>query len=72
MIAAYDVECRVWVAAGNGPLRPIVAEAGTREDAVKAYAEQYAEQVGEEYVYAAVMSARADMSNPDNEVQDLG
>ena len=52
MICNYDMECRVWIAAGNGPLRPILVEAGTRQDAIHGYTEEHADQIAEEKRFA--------------------
>ncbi len=52
MICSYDLESHVWVAAGNGPMRPIVVEQGTRDDAIKAYGEAFLSQQNEEVRFA--------------------
>lgn len=52
MISDYDFESGQWMAAGRGPMRPIVVEASTEEGAKKAFIEEHARQVDEEKRFA--------------------
>ena len=52
MITGFDPRHKVWVAAGRGPMRAIVAEADTEQAAMIAFAEQHAAQVQEEKDFA--------------------
>ena len=52
MIAAFDNDAQVWLAAGNGVMRSIVVEGHNREEAVKAYAAAYGAQELEEEAFA--------------------
>ena len=52
MICAYDLEAKCWVAAGKGPLRPIIVEAVTQRDARLAWTEDFEAQQLEETMFA--------------------
>ena len=72
MICQYDSEAKCWLAAGRGYIRPIVVEALTRKEAMKAYGEEHYRQRGEEYAMCESMSGLVEMNDPNYVVEDLG
>ncbi len=72
MICAYDSEAKAWVAAGNGRMRPIIAEGDCRQDAVKAYKANFEHQIGEEYAYCESMTHRSEAAHGNAYGEDLG
>lgn len=55
MICAYDESAQAWVAAGQGVLRPIVVEGGSRTEAWQAFWQAVILQQAEEYAFCAAM-----------------
>lgn len=72
MICAFDNEAGCWVAAGNGPLRPIVVESDCRAGAVKAYGEAVHNQMADEYAMEQQMAHLADCTEGQPYGEDLG
>ncbi len=72
MICAYDSEAKAWVAAGNGRMRPIIAEGDCRQDAVKAYRAIFDHQLGEEYAYCESMTHHSEAAKGNAYGEDLG
>lgn len=52
MICNYDHGDKVWIAAGRGPMRPIVVEGNSYGEAHVGFAEEHAKQVKEEERFA--------------------
>jgi hypothetical protein len=72
VICEFDSEHRVYVAAGRGPLRPIVVEGHTRAEALKAFEVAVSCQVAEEYHFEQAMSHLADVDAGEPYGEDLG
>ena len=73
MIVAYDNEAGCWVAAGNGPLRPIVQEGNSRVEAENAYLKAYENQQADEYAMHEQMAHLGDEAYGDGGYgEDLG
>lgn len=79
MITAYDHESNRWLAAGYGPLRPIVCEGITSFEAVAGYERAVAMQIVEEGRMArqyaeeeATTAAAVESEGPYDQDGDMG
>lgn len=70
MICQFDAEIHKWVAAGRGPLRPIVVEAEEISEALTGFYEARQAQEHEEYAMFEAMSGLA--LEREGNVEDLG
>jgi len=67
MICAYDDSERCWVAAGKGPLRPIICEGSSRKAAMDSWHESFEAQQSEEYAMEQQMTALSLQNDPEGE-----